>query len=51
MAPYNPQVSALARTLPAGARVGTVDNFQGQEAAVQAAMPPFNGTVTAQSQI
>src|SRR3546814_4690831 len=28
------QVELLKRTLPAGARVGTVDKFQGQEAAV-----------------
>ena len=34
MAPYNAQVSALAETLPQGARVGTVDKFQGQEAPV-----------------
>jgi uncharacterized protein len=34
VAPYNAQVSALARRLPAGARIGTVDKFQGQEAAV-----------------
>jgi uncharacterized protein len=34
VAPYNAQVSALARSLPAGARVGTVDKFQGQEAPV-----------------
>lgn len=32
VAPYNVQVSALADGLPAGARVGTVDKFQGQEA-------------------
>src|SRR5262249_49951509 len=32
VAPYNAQVSALAKALPAGARVGTVDKFQGQEA-------------------
>ncbi len=32
--PYNMQVDLLERTLPAGARVGTVDKFQGQEAAV-----------------
>jgi predicted RecB family nuclease len=32
VAPYNAQVSALAEKLPAGARVGTVDKFQGQEA-------------------
>jgi predicted RecB family nuclease len=34
VAPYNAQVSALAQRLPAGVRVGTVDKFQGQEAAV-----------------
>jgi superfamily I DNA and/or RNA helicase len=34
VAPYNAQVSALAQSLPAGARVGTVDKFQGQEAPV-----------------
>ena len=33
-APYNVQVSLLKRTLLAGARVGTVDKFQGQEAEV-----------------
>lgn len=32
VAPYNVQVNLLKRTLPAGARVGTVDKFQGQEA-------------------
>jgi len=32
--PYNAQVSALAERLPTNARVGTVDKFQGQEAAV-----------------
>jgi hypothetical protein len=32
VAPYNVQVSALMKKLPAGARVGTVDKFQGQEA-------------------
>lgn len=32
MAPYNVQVNLLKRRLPAGARVGTVDKFQGQEA-------------------
>lgn len=32
--PYNLQVRLLSRTLPVGARVGTVDKFQGQEAAV-----------------
>jgi predicted RecB family nuclease len=32
--PYNMQVDLLRRTLPTGARVGTVDKFQGQEAAV-----------------
>ncbi len=30
--PYNAQVSALRDALPAGAHVGTVDKFQGQEA-------------------
>ena len=34
VAPYNLQVKVLQRTLPANARVGTVDKFQGQEAAV-----------------
>jgi len=34
VAPYNAQVSALADRLPAGARVGAVDKFQGQEAPV-----------------
>ena len=34
VAPYNAQVHELALHLPAGARVGTVDKFQGQEAAV-----------------
>jgi superfamily I DNA and/or RNA helicase len=34
IAPYNAQVAALIEALPAGARVGTVDKFQGQEAPV-----------------
>jgi uncharacterized protein len=34
VSPYNMQVNLLKATLPAGARVGTVDKFQGQEAAV-----------------
>jgi uncharacterized protein len=34
VAPYNAQVLALAERLPTNARVGTVDKFQGQEAAV-----------------
>ncbi len=34
VAPYNAQVAALIERLPAGARVGTVDKFQGQEAPV-----------------
>lgn len=34
VAPYNAQVALLAERLPGGARVGTVDKFQGQEAAV-----------------
>lgn len=34
VAPYNAHVACLAAALPEGARVGTVDRFQGQEAAV-----------------
>lgn len=34
VAPYNMQVRKLRRTLPAGARVASVDKFQGQEAPV-----------------
>jgi predicted RecB family nuclease len=34
IAPYNAQVRALQRALPKGARIGSVDKFQGQEAAV-----------------
>jgi predicted RecB family nuclease len=34
VSPYNMQVDLLRRMLPIGARVGTVDKFQGQEAAV-----------------
>ena len=34
VAPYNAQVRCLRELLPAGVRVGTVDKFQGQEAAV-----------------
>jgi len=34
VAPYNMQVNLLRRVLPEGARVGTVDKFQGQEAEV-----------------
>jgi superfamily I DNA and/or RNA helicase len=34
VSPYNIQVNHLQSILPAGARVGTVDKFQGQEAAV-----------------
>lgn len=34
IAPYNVQVTALKSILPEGARVGTIDKFQGQEAAV-----------------
>ena len=34
VAPYNMQVNRLKETLPVGARVGTVDKFQGQEAGV-----------------
>jgi uncharacterized protein len=34
VSPYNAQVSALIGKLPTGSRVGTVDKFQGQQAAV-----------------
>ena len=34
VAPYNAQVALLALSLPEGARVGTVDKFEGQEAPV-----------------
>lgn len=34
IAPFNAQVSALKKALPDGALVGTVDKFQGQEAAI-----------------
>ena len=34
VAPFNAQVNLLRRHLPEGTRVGTVDKFQGQEAAV-----------------
>jgi predicted RecB family nuclease len=34
VAPYNAQVSAIAKRFPTGARVGTVDKFQGQEAPI-----------------
>ncbi len=34
IAPYNAQVAALGARLPAGARIGTVDKFQGQDAPV-----------------
>ena len=34
VSPYNKQVNLLRTRLPEGARVGTVDKFQGQEAAV-----------------
>jgi uncharacterized protein len=34
VAPYNAQVRRLIETLPEGARIGTVDKFQGQEAPV-----------------
>ena len=34
VAPYNAQRTLLTRALPAGVAVGTVDKFQGQEAAV-----------------
>lgn len=34
VSPYNSQVNHLAEVLPGGARVGTVDKFQGQQAPV-----------------
>lgn len=34
IAPYNVQVSDIGRRMPHGVRLGTVDKFQGQEAAV-----------------
>lgn len=34
VAPYNMQVNLLRQMLPVGARVGTVDKFQGQEAEI-----------------
>jgi len=34
VSPFNMQVNLLKKTLPKGARVGTVDKFQGQEAPV-----------------
>jgi len=34
VAPFNAQVNLLRRSLPAAARIGTVDKFQGQEAPV-----------------
>ena len=34
VAPYNAQVADLSSGLPAGAQVGTVDKFQGQEAPI-----------------
>src|ERR671927_2010951 len=34
VSPYNAQVRCLREFLPDGVRVGTVDKFQGQEAAV-----------------
>ena len=34
IAPYNAQVRALEAALPSGARIGSVDKFQGQEAPV-----------------
>jgi uncharacterized protein len=44
VAPYNLQVNRLKQVLPAGARVGTVDKFQGQEAeAVLVSMTTSSG--------
>jgi superfamily I DNA and/or RNA helicase len=44
VAPYNSQVNLLKSCLPAGARVGTIDMFQGQEAeAVLVSMATSSG--------
>jgi uncharacterized protein len=44
VSPYNMQVNLLRSRLPDGARVGTVDKFQGQEAAlVLISMPTSSG--------
>ena len=43
VAPYNMQVNLLKDRLPAGARVGTVDKFQGQEAEVVLASMATSG--------
>lgn len=44
VAPYNAQVNLLKSMLPGGARVGTIDKFQGQEAdAVVVSMTSSNG--------
>lgn len=44
VAPYNMQVNRLKQVLPEGARVGTVDKFQGQEAeAVLVSMTTSSG--------
>jgi uncharacterized protein len=44
VAPYNQQVNRLRTVLPEGARVGTVDKFQGQEAeAVLVSMTTSSG--------
>ena len=45
VAPFNAQVNVLKRHLPEGARIGTVDSFQGQEAPVAiVSMAVSNGT-------
>jgi len=45
VAPYNAQVNLLKAMLPAGARVGTIDKFQGQQAeAVIVSMTSSNGS-------
>ena len=43
VAPYNLQVNLLKQLLPQGAQVGTVDKFQGQEAAVIVSMTTSKG--------
>ncbi len=44
VSPWNAQVNALRRALPSGARVGTVDRFQGQEAAAVVVSMATSGT-------
>jgi hypothetical protein len=46
VSPYNMQVNLLQQVLPAGARVGTADKFQGQEAAVVIVSPHLRSRVS-----